>query len=400
VSNHLALASVTAVLCSALQDAVDSATPTFDGKVTSQRPNAPSPSLPNPGINVFLYQVTPSTSLRNSDLPRTREDGTIAQRPVAALELSYLISFHGDDAKLEPQILQGIAVQALHEQPALTRATIQRALSDNLYQFLRKSDLAEAFEIPRLAPIVLSLEELSKLWSVMLQTSYVPSLAYRASVVLIDGRAGPDVRLPVRAPRVAVSLSSGPSLERLLPDGPILPNSTLTLLGRNLLGSVTRVRFGDLEATPDPSSVATRLQLLVLEGLPAGLHGVQVVHRARNDSAFEAASSVLPFVLSPEIRVELAGAAVRVTFTSAVTQTQRVYLLLNELPTSEGAPRRAFTFKAPAREDPLPVKTLEFKLPDVPAGQYLVRAQVDGAESQLTFDETAARYSGPLLTIP
>jgi uncharacterized protein DUF4255 len=280
MSNHLALASVTAVLCSILQDALDSATPGPSARVTSQRPNAPSTALPNPGINVFLYQATPSASLRNSDLPRTREDGSVAQRPVAALELSYLLSFHGDDAKLEPQILQGIAAQALHEQPTMTRATIQRALRDPLYRFLEDSDLGEAVEIPRLSPIVLSLEELSKLWSVMLQTSYVPSLAYRASVVLIDGRAGADARPPVRAPRVAVLPSSGPRLDQVLPGGLLLPGRSIGLLGKNLLGASTRVRFDDTEIAPEPTALtSTRVDVPVPSSLPAGVHGVQVIHR-------------------------------------------------------------------------------------------------------------------------
>jgi hypothetical protein len=75
-------------------------------------------------------------------------------------------------------------------------------------------------------------------------------------------------------------------------------------------------------------------------------------------------------------------------------------LLLNELPSSEVRPRRAYTITAPARATPGPTETLDFPLQDVSPGQYLARVQVDGAESQLAFDEVSGRYNAPSLTIP
>jgi len=98
MSNHLAIATVTAVPRKTLQDAFDAAQPQVAGaRVTTARPNAPAADLPNPGVNIFLYQTSPSEALRDQDLPRRRGDGATIQQAQAALDLHYLLTFHGVD---------------------------------------------------------------------------------------------------------------------------------------------------------------------------------------------------------------------------------------------------------------------------------------------------------------
>src|SRR5262249_24172842 len=129
MSNHLAAAAVTATLRKNLQAALDTASPGINNaRVTTVRPSNPAADLPTPGVNIFLYQVSPSGPLRNIDVPTRRIDGSVTTRPQSALELQYLISFHGDDTKMEPQILLGIVVRALHSQPVVTRAMINAML--------------------------------------------------------------------------------------------------------------------------------------------------------------------------------------------------------------------------------------------------------------------------------
>src|SRR5262245_58004809 len=205
MSNHLAAAAVTATLRKTLQAALDTASPNISNALVSTlRPNSSSTELPNPGVNIFLYQVTPSAPQRNADVPTRRADGTLVQVPQAALVLHYLISFSGDDAKLEPQFLLGIISRALHTQPVITRDSIQDMLADPSFAFMTGADLDRAPELVRLSPVPLSLEELSKLWSVVFQTPYVLSQVYRASVITIDGTETPRAPLPVS--RTALSL--------------------------------------------------------------------------------------------------------------------------------------------------------------------------------------------------
>src|SRR4051812_41849924 len=102
MSNYMALATVTATLSQLVQEAINSQTlmlPT----VTHMRPDGTG--LPSPGVNIFLYQVTPNAAWRNVDLPARNSDGQLITRPRVALDLHYLLTFYGDDTALEPQRL-------------------------------------------------------------------------------------------------------------------------------------------------------------------------------------------------------------------------------------------------------------------------------------------------------
>jgi hypothetical protein len=409
MSNHLAIATVTAVVRKTLQNALDDAEPTVSGaRVTTTRPNAPAADLPNPGVNVFLYQTTPSAALRNLDLPSRRGDMTVVQRPQTALDLHYLITFHGADARLEPQVLHGIVTRSLHERPVMTRAMIEATLADPAFAFLQGSDLADAVEMARFSPIGLSVEEMSKLWSVFFQTPYVLSIAYRASVVLIESELPAQSAPPVRSTRVRARLSTGPVVARVVAAAgeaaPISSGQEIIVTGENLAAAVTRVRFGELEVAPEPDAISpTRVRVLVPAALPAGVQGVQIVHRRTGEpSSTETASNTAAFVLQPLISVQKLASAVRVNFTPPVGRTQRVVLVLNEMAAPAGRDARGYTFVAPPRPATAPATSATVDIPfaDVPAGDYLVRVQVDGAESPLGYNDAARAYTTPKLTLP
>ncbi len=410
MSNHLAIATVTAALRKSLQDALDGADPQVAGaRVTTTRPNAPQADLPNPGANIFLYQTIPSAALRGIDLPTRTGDATVIQRPQAALDLHYLVTFHGADARLEPQVMLGIVTRALHERPVLTRAAIESTLADPTFDFLQGADLADAIDLVRFSPIGLTIEEMSKLWSIFYQIPYVLSVAYRAAVVLIEGALSAQHALLVRVPRVRLQALTGPVVDRVVSATPgqqnvwILPGEDVVLVGQHLLAPVTRVRFDDIEVVPAPAAMTDeRIQVTVPAALAAGVHGVQVVHRSTAEPASLAASSnVAAFVLHPTITAQLVNTDVQVTFTPPVGRTQHVTLLLNEVPAPEGRASRAYALRAPARPPSAPdtAATLTIPLTGVAPGSYLVRVQVDGAESPLVFDTTVNAYNAPKLTI-
>ena len=110
MSNHLAIATVTATLSQIIGTAVSAVVPGAD--VTTLRPDAPQDNNRHTRVNLFLYQVTPNSAWRNADLPSRRPDGTLSQRPQAALDLYYLITFYGDENQLEPQRLLGSVFRA------------------------------------------------------------------------------------------------------------------------------------------------------------------------------------------------------------------------------------------------------------------------------------------------
>jgi hypothetical protein len=412
MSNHLAAATVTATLRKTLQRALDTASPGISSAVVSTLRPSPTMTGSQPGVNVFLYQVTPSASLRNSDLPTRRGDGTALQRPQSALDLHYLISFSGDDAKLEPQLLLGIVTRALHSQPVITREMIQIMLADPNFSFLAESDLEHAPDLVRLTPVPLSLEELSKLWSVVFQLPYVLSQVYRASVVRIEGMEAPQPALPVASTAVVVDGSMGPVLEAFFSqatsaappvlEGPLVTGSFLVVAGRNLLAPVTRVRVGEIDLEPDPPSAsATTLKVALPASVLAGVHEVSVIHRrGAVPSALDRSSNPLRFSLRPTITASFAAGNVTVDLAPSVGQAQRVKLLLNEVEAPAGQVPRAFAFDAPPRSSPLPVASLVIPAPGLAAGTFLVRVQVDGVDSLLSADPVAGRYSAPQVLVP
>ncbi|MFF6978559.1 Pvc16 family protein [Streptomyces sp. NPDC008343] len=198
MSNALAIAHVTQALSLLLASHVGSE---FDEAVKVEPRKPPAEAPDHPTINVFLYQVTPNTSMRNNDLPTRASDGTLVKRPAAALDLHYLITAYGDETTLVGQRLIGSVVRTLHEIPILPKDVIEET---GHLPHLVGSDLAEAAHRVRFTPTVMDIDETSKLWGMLHQTPYSLSVVYQAALVLIDGRQTPVPAKPVERTDVRV----------------------------------------------------------------------------------------------------------------------------------------------------------------------------------------------------
>jgi hypothetical protein len=425
MSNHLALATVTAALRQVLDDEVSDLLAGAEVRVTHVRPGGETPATPATGVNVFLYGVSPNPHWRNADLPTRRGNGGLVQRPQAALDLHYLISFYGDDTQLETQRLLGGVVRALHARPVLPREKLREVITANA-GLLGGSDIAEAVEPVRFTPVPLSLEELSKLWSVLFQTTYALSVVYQGSVVLVEAEAMPGPSLPTRARNLYVVPFRQVVIEEVAteegPLAPILASSTLTLRGRGLRGDLTHVRVG--RELAEPTRVSDRELVLPLSAVPsdrlrAGVQAIQVVQERlmgtpptphAGEESNVAAIVLRPTIVrrpgdpgDPEVvehEVRFLPAAdplpprVEVQVVPEVGERQRASLLLNRI---DPAPALAYALPAPPRE--ADAGTLEFDASGVEAGTYLVRVQVDGAES-LLLPGPAGAYAHPRVVVP
>jgi len=424
MSNYLAIATVTATLSQLLKTVAEKVISGTD--VTMGRPK--STENGTPGINVYLYQVTPNVALLNADLPTRRDDGTLTQRPVTALDLHYLLSFYGNDNELEPQRLLGTIARVMHGQPVLTREMIRSTIASTSY--LADSDLDEQVEMVKFSPLPLNLEEFSKLWSAFFQTPHALSVVYQASVVLIEGKESARPALPVRARELYVRPFRHPVIEEVTsqpPEGeppwadqPILAGHMLVIAGKQLRGDLTRIRIGGTEV--EPTSISDSRITLPLSSPPvpagslrAGVQGVQVIHKIMMGKPPAphrgVESNVAAFVLRPRIAdVETSDSTgVKVTFDPKVGKTQRVVLLLNEFNPPPDRLPNAYTFNAPkdngiTDENITETAIISFPISGVKPGEYLVRVQVDGAESPLTVDTNPAsptfnQYIGPKVTI-
>lgn len=404
MSNYLAIATVTAVLQQVLQGPVTNAV--SGATVGFNRPNGTSGGAGAALVNVYLYQVTPNAAYRNADLPTRRSDGTLVQKPQAALDLHYLFTFHGDDKQLEPQRMLGAVVSALHTQPLLSPGNITEAAGQ--FGFVAKSGLDSQVERVKFTPTALSLEEFSKLWSAFFQVEYSLSAAYQASVVLIESDDTPQEAPPVRARNVYVMPFRQPMITQVISQAgatqPILSTSTLVVQGSQLLGDVTLVRVGSLVVTPS-TVTDTTIVLPIPAGVPAGVQGLQVIQHIQigtppqPHSGFE--SNVMPFVLHPVVTPQAATSTqMTVNIAPAAQQGQRATLLLNEATTPSPQTPASYAFSLPVV--PANSTTLTFNnLTNVKGGntKYFIRVMIDGAESPLDLDPSSSTF-GPTVTIP
>lgn len=422
MSNYRAIATVTATIQHLLDAAVSADVP--GAKATIVRPDAGAAAgLPDPGVNVFLYQVTPNGAYRNEDLPTRSSDGRSVQRPRVGLDLHYLLTFYGSDTKFEPQMVLGTTLRELHAKSVLTGDLIEQALDANLALKnppALSSDLAADVERVKLTQTPLSLEELSKLWSVMFQTSYQLSVAFQGSVVLIEAEQSYSTGVPVLARTVYVATLRAPLVQAVVNQtgdaDPITAGSSIEIRGRNFSGDGGAEVFVD-GSKLTISGLPSDAQLTApLPPLDAGIHGL-VVKRvlklgipAADHDGWQ--SGVFPFVLTPTINivggaydihtsnpssrtvnlVTYDSADVTVGFTPAAGPNQRLAVVLN--PLSTAGPSYTFAAKPGTTGGATQVT---IRAVDVIPGTYLVRLEIDGVQTPLEFNGVS--YDKPTVTL-
>lgn len=424
MSNSLAVAMVTAALRRVLGEVLVAvpAGGVQNARVTTLRPDMLTAADGDArGINIFLYQVTTNAALAGNMLPVRRADGSLLNRPERALDLHYLLTFSGDENALEPQRMLGAAVTDLVAQPVLGRQQLRNIIAADAAAdpatWEQFSDLPDQPELVRFSPLALSLQELYNLWSTFFQTPYRLSVAYQASVVLLDADLMVQPALPVLTRGVEAAALSIPVVSRVIADSgpvdPIVPGSVIRIEGERLRGTdLTRIRLDDTETlAPAAGVTGTRITMPLPAATPAGLHRLQVRHpRLIGTPPAERAgaeSAVVPLLVRPVVGAvtTAAGAAgavqVTVRVQPPVGRSQRVVLLLNERQPPAGTAGRAYAFTAPlpAANAPPAADLVTVAVTGVVPGTYLVRLQVDGAQSVLTTGPDG-RFDVPRVVVP
>ena len=329
MSTPLALATVTAVLQNFIQNSITDhdLAATLGGSITvsAEPPDRIDNGASSPDrINLFLFQATENQGWRNVALPSRNADGDRINNPPLALDLSYLLTAYGS-GPLHAEALLGLAMFVLHEMPVLTRDAIRAVTvappQPPLLAGLQASELADQIEQIKVAPQVMSVEEISKIWSA-LQSQYRPTAVYKVTVVLVESQSSVRPTLPVRARNLKVIPFERPVIDLLqsqennaapiVRDQPILAGYNLVIDGQRLRGATTRVRIDALEIVPNDTDVtAGRIVIALPATLQPGLHSVQVTHPVDFETGLTSdphrgiESNVAAFVLSPEITTRL-----------------------------------------------------------------------------------------------
>jgi hypothetical protein len=430
MSNAFAIAGVTSALQTMLwkrlkDPEIADLVPAEIGVIAFPPDRAAEEAKTNPRLNLFLFDISPNPGWSNMLLPSRDSSGQDVGNPPLALDLRYLISACGR-LTLDAEILLGLAMQALHEVPGLSRAMIRQLLDPSLPddtvrapQKLREQavKMADQVEAIKITPQHLSSEEMSKLWTAF-QTHYRPSAAYLVTVVLIEGRRATKPLVPVRERNVYAAPFQQPSISTVEAasgrNDPLVAGSTLLIRGERLRSTVTKVLLDAIPFPPAEKDIsASQISLPVPTTLRAGLHTAQVAHELKIGTPPQPhrgiESNVAAFLLHPKITVPATGQKdLTIPFSPKVGKTQRVRLLLGEHPPPPDRAGRAYSLSAPANNGITALDqdtaTVTFPLTGVAQGSYLVRAQVDGAESALVVDSDEAsptfnQFIGPKVVI-
>jgi hypothetical protein len=221
-------------------------------------------------------------------------------------------------------------------------------------------------------------------------------------VVLIQSRDSTIPTLPVRDRKLLVVPLQQPEIDMVTPQV-VLAGGRISVQGSNLKGQVTKVSFGPIVTDPVKAR-SFQVDVNVPPGLLPGINTAQVIQPldfgTPNEPHNGFKSNLAAFMLAPQITngqplVAARGATLNLSVSPPVGRAQNVVLLAGNQ-----------TISIPARPaNAQPCANLSFPIPaDFAPGTFLVRVQVDGAQSPLIADTNQAsptfnQYIGPTLTI-
>ena len=393
MSNTLAIAATTSTLRNLLLTRIPALDADLsDLEVTIQPPDLARKGVTKAQLNLFLYQTVVNGAWRNLDMPRQVRPGETGSPPLA-LNLHYLVTAYGrgetDTDGITHRVLGG-ALSVLHDHPLLGQGEIAASLPNN--------DLASQFERLRITPLVIGIEEMSRLWTVF-QTQYRVSAAYEVTVVLIDARSPAKAALPVltRGPGdcgVATVTGAAPVLTELRPpmsQPAAHQGEDVGILGSQLQSADAVVRFTStrlaqpIELMPQPGGSASEITVHlpdktedpnVMSRWAPGFYTVSLV--VAHAGVPPLLSNPVAFALAPRINVTPSAAPagtlnLTLNCEPRVVPGQRVLLIFGEQQVEPAS------LANPA--DATQPSTLTFTVPGVAAGIYVVRLRVDGADS-------------------
>jgi hypothetical protein len=387
MSTPAGIATVTAILQHLLVQATSGA------DITTKPPSAARNGGNGDQLNLFLYATHVNTAFSNSSMPgqaRSGESGT----PPLALVLKYLLTAYGaNDDDIAGQGLMGQAMSTFHDHPVLGQADIEGITPD--------SDLQNQIERLRITPDVLSLDDMSKLWS-SFQAEYRLSTTYQVSVVLIESTRAGRAPLPVlkrgdQNQGAHVLAASSPVLS-----GIRFPNQKpgaelgdlLTILGENMASDDVAVRFrhplldAPIEIQPEENRSQTEIHVrLPSQGddpevgskWPAGFYTLSLVIQKPDTPVWTTNELALP--LSPQIT----------SINPTTAPAGDITLTIDCLPQVRSDQRIAVIFgnravppdniSTPA--DPTAPSTLTFTVANAEARTepYVLRLRIDGVDS-------------------
>lgn len=285
MSTQQSIATVTYLLRARLQQELDRLSD-IQPLVQIGSPLDPTQQQDDNIVRIYLHQVIPNTTLRNSTAAMEVGGRLMDGAPILALDLHYLMTFHGmpipgaggtpeQPAELAAQRMLGQVVQLFHRQPTLGRDELVQLLGDApLWAVSARVEEQLALLHLELQPF--DLEVLSKLWSVLFQLRYSLSVGYVASVLLVETDTAVAPAPAVRTRNLHLAMPTFPRLSVLSPPQATI-GDVVTLRGHGLDTESVSVLVGGGAIAADtvgPHEVTFTLP----PSARAGGAGVSIVH--------------------------------------------------------------------------------------------------------------------------
>jgi hypothetical protein len=364
-------------------------------------------------VNLVLYAVTPNPSYRNEELPVRGSDGSYVHQPVLAVDLYYLVSLHGAQDSLVPELLAGAILTELHRssslRPERIEAGVNAVLSTDADAFgtpgpTARPDLEEQDYRIGVTSMRLTTEEITNLWSA-LGTDFSTTMALEVSVVLLEpDTPSPATALPVLERDFHVVPTRGPRIDAVDPLSlSFAPTAQLTLRGAGFDAPTIAVQIGGRDGAQLQVRSANELQVRLPAGTSAGLLPVRALQSIpmgdpeTDRPVFE--SNTVAVVVRPVVSVTGSNvtndpaATATATITPTIEPGQDASLLLTRRP-----PNTPASIERPIDTDAA-TAVVGILRESLEPGDYFVRVRVDGAESALILNADG-RPVGPLVTVP
>jgi Pvc16 N-terminal domain len=398
-----AVAAATVALSDRLHVLIGDAVP--GARVMTLNPGDESLRSGDPIVNLFLFRSARNGFVSNNDLPTRSAAGQPLASPIMRLDLDYMISFFGNNTKLDPQRLLGLVVGGLNAEPYIKQDALRATIATTPW-LGGSPDPELPMEEIRVTPLNMPPDAMARLWSEFVHVPYQLTQLYTVTPVPLVTMLPVEPVLPVRR----IGLRAVPSRRIVITSIVNAADPELPLQG----GGQMAIRL----TNPGQPDLAVKLNGVAAQGVKAGFDadgfaallvdltanqsrvataGPLAVQVTRTDRANKLVAdsqifhtSIVPSFAQPPA---VANGQLQATMTLPVPAKSSAQVLLFP----RGAPQ------VPARSIPClprtaPSTDLVAPLGGVPAGKYLVSVEIDGVATLLDFSGEA--YTGPVVDVP
>jgi hypothetical protein len=254
LASHTAIAATSRTLRTLLRDRMAT-----NAKITLAPLDA---DLAGPRINLYLMQVIENAGLKNQEIPGRGHPAAYGHPPLS-LDLRYLMTTYGqledqEEGDLSAQTILGDAMRVLNDfGNRIDQLKIVNPVAGTPGDPILDPDLAQEFERLKVVLHPMSLDDITKVWSVASEVNFRRSVVYEVTVVQIETPA-PRVRpQPVETRRIIMTVRKRPEIVDAYVS-PVAPGDAIgetrvrigdeiTLIGQYTLADKLYVRLGGLE---------------------------------------------------------------------------------------------------------------------------------------------------------